>query len=129
MKFFQETTEWDTPNAPNHIYYLSDDKSKMVGYIKRGTTELFKFKSPIGISTKGRKFKLVDVKGEPDSVYFATTPEHTLTNVVATIAGSNGSVYSVSKSGHTYSCTCTGFQFRRKCKHVEQFTTKETEHA
>ena len=73
--------------------------------------------------------KLVDVKGEPDSVYFATTPEHTLTNVVATIAGSNGSVYSVSKSGHTYSCTCTGFQFRRKCKHVEQFTTKETEHA
>ena len=129
MKFFQEITEWDSPNVPNHIYYLSDDKSKMVGYIKSGTTELFKFKSPIGISTKGRKFKLVNIKAEADSAYFSVTPEHTASNVVATVHGSNGSVYQVSKSGQTYSCTCTGFQFRRKCKHVEQFTTKETQNA
>jgi len=120
MKFFQETTQWDTPGAPNHIYYLSDDKSKMVGYIKQGTTVLQKFKRPISISTKGRKFTVVAVKGEPDSVYFTPTPEYVSTNIVAKIAGSTGKTYEVSKHGENLSCTCSGFQFRRKCKHVDQ---------
>jgi hypothetical protein len=125
MKYFQETTEWDSPTAPNHIYYLSDDKSKMVGYIQQGTTVLKKFKQPITISTKGRKFKLIAVKGEPDSVYFGTpTPEYKPDNVVATVAGSGGKVYKVSKHGENYSCTCTGFQFRRRCKHTQEFDNK-----
>jgi hypothetical protein len=124
MKFYEEITDWDSPTAPNHIYYLSDDRSKMVGYIRKGTTELFKFKQPIGISTRGRKFKLVAIKGEPDSVYFSATPEFKPSNVVATITGSNGSTYTVSKNGGRYSCTCTGFQFRRKCKHTQEFDNK-----
>jgi hypothetical protein len=121
MKYFQEITEWDSPTAPNHIYYLSDDKSKMVGYIQQGTTVLKKFKHPISISTKGRKFKLVAIKGEADSVYFTPTPVFKPSNVVATIAGSNGAQYTVSKNGAVYSCTCTGFQFRRRCKHTQEF--------
>jgi len=129
MKFLQEITQWDSPSIPNHIYYLNDDKTKMVGYIKLGTTELKKFKSPISISTKGRKFKLVNIKGEPDSVYFPAVAEYKPSNVVAKIAGSGGNVYEVSKVGKTYSCTCTGFQFRKKCKHVKQITIEETENA
>ena len=124
MKFFQETTQWDSPTAPNHIYYLSDDKSKMVGYIQQGTTVLKKFKQPIGISTKGRTFKVVAIKGEDDSVYFQSTPEFVPSNVIATVTGSNGAVYTVSKNGSRYSCTCTGFQFRRKCKHTQEFDNK-----
>jgi hypothetical protein len=124
MKYFQETTEWDSPTAPNHIYYLSDDKSKMVGYIQQGTTVLKKFKHPITISTKGRKFKPVAIPGESDSVYFQPTPVFTPSNVVATVTGSKGSIYTVSKNGERYSCTCTGFQFRRKCKHTQEFDNK-----
>jgi hypothetical protein len=122
MKFLQEITDWGSHTVPNHIYYLNDDKTKMVGYIKHGTTELFKFKTPISISTRGRKFKLVNIMGEPDSAYFATENKATTaSNVVARIAGSNGSFYEIYKNGANYSCTCTGFQFRKKCKHVEQF--------
>ena len=56
MKFFQEITAWDRAQAQNHIYLLNDDKSKMYAYIRSGTTDVFKFKQPIQISTKGRKF-------------------------------------------------------------------------
>jgi hypothetical protein len=96
----------------------------MVGYIQQGTTVLKKFKHPISISTKGRKFKLVAIKGEADSVYFTPTPVFVPSNVVATIPGSNGAQYTVSKNGTSYSCTCTGFQFRRKCKHTQEFDNK-----
>jgi SWIM zinc finger len=125
MKFFEEVTAWAEPNAVNHIYYLSDDKSKMVGYIKNGTTSLFKFKRPITISTKGRKFRLVR-DGEADSVYFAKVEERTDKGAtVIEVSSSDGkSKYFVTVNGSSLSCSCTGFQFRRKCKHVESVKEK-----
>lgn len=118
MKYFQEVTEWDVGTAINHIYYLKDDKSSMVGYIKHGTKELFKFKSPIGIDVRGRKFvELKDRKGEPDSVYFGKKDEPKKDTIV--VKGSNGKEYFIEKVGSKYTCTCPGFIFRHKCKHTE----------
>ena len=34
------------------------------------------------------------------------------------VKGSKGDEYVVTKENGKWSCTCTGFQFRRKCKHV-----------
>jgi hypothetical protein len=70
MKYFYETTVWSNSTAPNHVYCLSDSKTHMVGYIKAGDTELSKFKNPIRIDTRGRKFQLLDRVAESDSVYF-----------------------------------------------------------
>lgn len=119
MKYFEEVTDWGSPTAKNHIYYLNDDKSKMVGYIKHGTTDLFKFKQPISFYGKGRKFvELKNKKGEPDSVYF--TKQETFTPKAAIIVqGSNGKEYHITKIGSKYTCTCPGFAFRHKCKHVD----------
>jgi len=90
MKFYQEITEWSY-DVPNHIYYLNEDKSKMVGYIKKGTTELFKFTKPISFSVRGRKFILLDRKGEPDSVYFSTAKTSDKQDSSSiTVDGSNG---------------------------------------
>ncbi len=36
-----------------------------------------------------------------------------------TVKGSKGDVYTVSEVGTSLNCTCTGFQFRRRCKHLE----------
>jgi hypothetical protein len=119
MKYFQETTTWDAPGAVNHIYYLNDERSKMVGYIRHGTTELFKFKSPISFYTKGRKFKLIG-DGEPDSVYFGAKTVDAPVAEAVEVVGSGGKVYYVTKRGANYLCTCSGFQFRHKCRHVEQ---------
>lgn len=119
MKYLQEVTEWDSKNAPNHIYYVSDDKTKMVGYIKQGTTNLFKFKNPIAIYTKGRKFVELKKKGEADSVYF-TKSEAFAPKQAIEVEGSNGKKYYLSKIGNKYTCTCPGFMFRHKCKHVDE---------
>lgn len=119
MKYLQETTEWDSPNAPNHIYYVNDDKSKMVGYIKAGTKDLFKFKNPMAIYTKGRKFVELKMKTEPDSVYFTKKEVFTPKDVII-VKGSTGKEYQITKVGTRYVCTCSGFQFRNKCKHIEE---------
>ncbi len=119
MKYLQEVTEWDSPNAQNHTYYVCDDKTKMVGYIKQGTTDLFKFKQPIAIYTKGRKFVELKKKGEPDSVYFVKQEVFTPKDVII-VKGSSGKEYQITKVGSRYSCSCPGFQFRNKCKHIEE---------
>ena len=58
---YQETTEWDEPNQPNHVYvFLEVPKlrtAKCMGYIKAGTEELFKFKKPYTLDLRGRKFE------------------------------------------------------------------------
>lgn len=117
MKYYQEVTEWSDANATNHIYYLNEDKTSMVGYIRAGTNTLFKFKSPITIDTRGRKFKLLDMKGESDAVYFGKKEEPK--KDVITVQGSNGKEYFVEKVGSKYTCTCPGFTFRHTCKHVK----------
>ena len=118
MKYYQEVTEWTDSNAANHIYYLNDDKTSMVGYIRVGTKELFKFKNPIRIDVRGRKFKLLDMKGEPDSVYFGKKEEPKKDAII--VKGSNGKEYVVEKVGSKYTCTCPGFTFRHTCKHVKE---------
>jgi len=39
---------------------------------------------------------------------------------IHTITGSKGYEYVVTKSGDNFSCTCKGFGFNRKCKHINQ---------
>lgn len=122
MKYFQEVTDWGIASAKNHIYYLNDEKSFMVGYIKSGTKELFKFKQPIRIDLRGRKFELLKTKGEPDSVYFGKKEEPKKDAII--VKGSNGKEYIVEKVGTKYTCTCPGFTFRHTCKHVTEYNKK-----
>ncbi len=35
------------------------------------------------------------------------------------VQGSRGNTYTVSDNGGTWTCSCPGFGWRRKCKHVE----------
>ena len=34
------------------------------------------------------------------------------------VKGSKGKTYKVSRQGDKWTCTCSGFQFRQKCKHI-----------
>lgn len=57
MRAFQETTkDWAHP-CPNHVYYLTDDKSKMVAFYNVNTGKVTKMKKPIGFCTRYRTFK------------------------------------------------------------------------
>lgn len=121
MKYMQEVTDWGNNNTPNHIYYLNDSKTKMVGYIKAGTKALFKFSKPMTIDVRGRKFvELKDKKAESDEVYFGKPVVETKPNNAIKVQGSNGKVYLLTKnSSGKYSCTCPGFTFRHTCKHIQ----------
>lgn len=56
MRVLQEITVWKDP-IPNHIYYVTDDKSKIVAYLNVVSGKIKKFKKPIGFDTRYRKFK------------------------------------------------------------------------
>jgi len=120
MKYFRETTDWGSNNVQNHTYYLTDDKRKMVGYIKAGTKKLVKFSKPMNFDPKGRKFTVLPLKAESDTVYFPATQETKPAGQVVEVEGSGGKKYYVSKIGNRITCTCPGFTFRHKCKHTEQ---------
>ncbi len=107
MKIMLETTEWATP-TPNHVYVFNDSMSKIIAYVRAGTKEVFKFKKPLSIDTRGRKFVDLD-DAVPDQ------PEST----VIEVEGSKGNKYFLSNPGEGWVCTCPGFQFRGNCKHLE----------
>lgn len=47
-----------------------------------------------------------------------TLPKKQLSVVVQ--SSTNPSItYTIEYNGHSWSCTCTGFGFRRKCRHIE----------
>ena len=41
------------------------------------------------------------------------------------VQGSKGNTYTVIDNGGTWTCTCPGFGWRRKCKHVESLKNED----
>lgn len=113
MKFYQETTVWDSPTA-NHVYLLNDSKSKMIGYVRAGTNSVFTFKKPIGISMRGRKFM------EVANTFGYTVKKTEPINPQWQVQGSKGDTYIVERTENGLTCTCSGFKFRGACKHVKE---------
>lgn len=105
MKIVQETTVWDSPAAPNHIYFVNDSMSKMTAYIRQGTTDKFTFKKPIGFDRRGRTFTVLkSIEDETESIK---------------VAGSKGAVYNLTRANGHWQCSCPGHTYRGSCKHLE----------
>lgn len=112
MKFYQETTKWPDTIA-NGVYLLNDSKTKMFAYVRPGSDAAFKFKNPISIDSRGRTFKEVDnTFGYNLAVEKPMYPQWT-------VVGSKGDMYIVEKTENGYTCSCSGFKFRAKCKHID----------
>lgn len=56
MIIVQETTK-SFSECNQHIYFLSDDRMTVLGYIPYNTNEKIMFKTPMKFNTKGRTFK------------------------------------------------------------------------
>lgn len=114
MKWFAETTNWKD-SVPNGIYLLDDAKVKMYAFKPKGTGDIKVFKNPIKIETRGRKFVV-------NPVQFATgLKEDEPKGRYWIVKGSKGDEYKVTELNGNYSCSCSGFRFRSKCRHIEQF--------
>lgn len=57
MRAFQETTKDWVGNVANHIYYLTNNKEKLIAFYNVNTGEVKKFKNPIFFSMRYRTFK------------------------------------------------------------------------
>jgi hypothetical protein len=112
MKWFAETTDYgDT--VPNGIYLLDDSKTKMYAFRPGRTGKIKVFLNAIKIETRGRKFVI-------NPVQFQTgLQEPEPEGRVWIVKGSKGDEYRVSELNGNLSCTCSGFKFRGKCRHIE----------
>jgi hypothetical protein len=123
MKAFQEITEWDTDFVmPNHVYFLSDSKDKMYGYVKSSTGEIQEMNTPYKFKASGRKFK------EVNNIWgFFPREELVLVGETFKVPGSKGAVYTVTNDRGSWTCTCPSAKWQKaECKHI---VTLKTEHA
>lgn len=119
MEALREVTVWKVEySQPNHDYLLDGDK--IVAYRKWGQGDPIPLSGKIKIDRRGRKF----VKLDPNPFSDFLEPKESM---VVEIEGSKGSTYTVDVEAET--CTCPGFQFRGKCKHIEMAKSRLALHA
>lgn len=95
IEILQEITEWDSP-VKNGTYHINS-----AGHLVQFNDTIFK--APLkGFSKARRKFKKI---GERPDMSMPT---------MKTVVGSTGKIYVINNG----ECSCPGFQFRGKCKHI-----------
>ena len=116
MKAFQEITEWSTEFAvPNHVYFLSDSKDKMYGYVRASTGEIQEMGQPYRFKASGRKFREVNNRWG-----FFPREELVLVGETFRVPGSKGAVYTVTNDRGSWSCTCPASKYQSgDCKHIK----------
>lgn len=114
MKILEEVTEWRSRAKFNHVYFTNDSRSKIYGYAPRGEERAIRFAKPLNFDVRGRKFRAVaniwQFKAEEDAPQTRTW----------SVTGSRGDIYTVTEIQERLLCTCSGFQFRSRCRHVDQ---------
>ena len=121
MKAFKEITEWDTDfTMPNHVYFLSDSKDKMYGYVKSSTGEIQEMNTPYKFKASGRKFQEV-----ANTWGFSLKEELISVGETHRVAGSKGAVYIVTNDRGSWTCTCPAAKWQAgECKHIVALKSK-----
>lgn len=126
MDILKEITEWDCDYAvPNHTY-LIDNKGRVVAY---ATSDGDVVKLTTGFKIDKRYRKFIKVNHTALSKLIKDYPEEKeekqkiikSDNVRVFKVKSNDKEYNVSYniSGNFFNCSCVGFGYRGKCKHVD----------
>jgi hypothetical protein len=120
MKAFKEITAWDSDFAvPNHVYFLNDGRDKMYGYVQADTGIVKTMRTPYRFHVRGRKFQEVDNTWN----FHAEEKQAQPAGRTWQVAGSKGNEYTVSLELDAWTCTCSGFKFRNRCRHVEEISS------
>ena len=118
LEILKETTVWSDGSNINHTYLL--EGIKIIAYAKYGGDDVQVLKTQIKIDKRYRTF----VKSNHPALakFIKTTPTKSNTRVFK--IKSKAKEYFVELSDYNYTCTCTGFSFRGKCKHITAVAEK-----
>lgn len=113
-EILQEVSTWNGDYNCNHTYLLNGDK--IIAYIKEGDNQVNIINSKMRIDKRYRKF--IKVK---NSALSKLIPKEKPTNIRVFNVQSKEKVYIVelNTTKSRYSCNCTGFTYRGKCKHID----------
>ncbi len=127
MKILKEITEWDVEyRQPNHTYLLNA-KNQIVAFAKWHGDEIDELKSRSVLDKRYRKFVEVNHPGlskliskystenTPEEKQEQFKPVYERTFKVK----SGEKEYIVGYTKNQLTCSCVGFGYRRKCKHVD----------
>jgi hypothetical protein len=121
LEILKETTVWNTDSpVPNHTYLLDGDK--LIAYAKFGSNEIVISKTQIKISKRYRTFVRDSHVGLNTLI-----PKRIKEAGVRTFkinSKENEYFVTLKEKSNTFSCTCTGFQFRGNCKHIHAVVAK-----
>jgi len=118
LEILKETTIWSDSSNANHIYLL--DGNKIVAYAKFGGNDIQALKTQIKIDKRYRTFVKTKHSGLEKIIKSSSTKSNTKVFKVI----SKTKEYFVELSDYNYTCTCTGFNFRGKCKHITAVAEK-----
>jgi len=119
LEILKETTEWAGDyQTCNHTYLL--DGSKIVAYVKSGTDEVQVLRTPLAIDKRRRTF----IKANHDGLAALIKTQPKDPNAKTFKIKSGEKEYFVKVTKNRYSCTCTGYNFRGKCKHIDAVAAK-----
>ena len=105
IQILQEVTDWGKFKVNNGIYHINGAGS-LVAYQVNADSVVQVLKTPSKQFSKSRR-KFVKIGERPEE----------LASHIIEVKGSKGNVYYVDTIKST--CTCPGFTFRGKCKHVK----------
>jgi len=119
LEILKETTVWSDGSNANHTYLL--DGSKIVAYAKCSDNSVQVLRTQIKIDKRYRTFIKTKHPGLEKLIKSSPTESNTRVFKVK----SKEKEYFVELSDYNYTCTCTGFNFRGKCKHIDAVAKKQ----
>ena len=112
LEILKETTVWADSSNANHTYLL--EGSKIIAYAKFGGNDIQELRTQIKIDKRYRTF--VKTKHSGLEKFIKKTIPKPNTSVFKVTSGEKE--YFVELSDYNYTCTCTGYNFSGKCKHI-----------
>ena len=119
-EILQEVTIWKSEfPVPNHVYLL-DNNDNIIAYIKQGDNVINQLKSNIKLNRRYRKFIKVNHAGLSKLISKDNGHDYSKkigVRIFKVISGNHD--YKIELDNSILSCTCIGFGYRGKCKHIE----------
>ena len=119
LEILKETTVWSDGSIANHTYLL--DGTKIVAYAKYSDNSVQVLRTQIKIDKRYRTF----IKAKHFGLENIIKSSPTKSNIRVFKVKSKEKEYFVELSDYNYTCTCTGFNFRGKCKHITAVAEKQ----